>query len=52
MMSIAWMLSLTLVVFAEKVFPHGARISAAVGLGLIALGLLIASGTLQLPWRA
>jgi predicted metal-binding membrane protein len=52
MMSIAWMLSLTLMVFAEKVFPHGARISAAVGLGLIALGLLIASGTLQLPCRA
>ena len=35
MMSIAWMLSLTLVVFAEKVFPHGVRTSpAAVGLGL------------------
>ena len=52
MMSIAWMLSLTLVVFAEKVFPYGVRISAAVGMALIAVGLLIASGTLQLPWRA
>ena len=52
MMSIAWMLSLTLVVFAEKVFPYGVRISAAVGLALIAIGLLIASGALQLPWRA
>jgi len=52
MMSIAWMLSLTLVVFAEKVIPFGLRISAAVGLALIALGLLIASGALQLPWRA
>ena len=38
MMSIAWMLSLTLVVFAEKVFPFGTRISAAVGLALVALG--------------
>jgi predicted metal-binding membrane protein len=52
MMSIAWMLSLTLVVFAEKVFPYGMRISAAVGVALIAIGLLIASGALQLPWRA
>lgn len=49
MMSIAWMLSLTLLVFAEKVFPYGVRISAAVGLALIAIGLLIASGALQLP---
>ena len=52
MMSIAWMLSLTLVVFAEKVFPYGVRISGAVGVALIAIGLLIASGALQLPWRA
>ena len=52
MMSIAWMLSLTLLVFAEKVFPYGVRISAAVGVALIAIGLLIASGALQLPWRA
>ena len=52
MMSIAWMLSLTLVVFAEKVFPYGVRISAAVGVALIVIGLLIASGALQLPWRA
>ena len=52
MMSIAWMLSLTLVVFAEKVIPFGLRISAAVGLALIVLGSLIASGALQLSWRA
>jgi predicted metal-binding membrane protein len=52
MMSIAWMLSLTVVVFAEKVFPYGRRISDAVGLALIALGLLVASGALQLPGHA
>jgi predicted metal-binding membrane protein len=52
MISIAWMLSLTLVVFAEKVLPYGVRISAAVGVALIAIGLPIASGALQLPWRA
>jgi predicted metal-binding membrane protein len=52
MISIAWMLSLTLVVFAEKVLPYGVRISAAVGVALVAIGLLIASGALQLPSRA
>jgi predicted metal-binding membrane protein len=52
MMSIAWMLSLTVVVFAEKVFPYGRRISTAVGVALIGLGLLFASGALQLPGRA
>jgi len=52
MMSIAWMLSLTLVVFVEKIFPYWARMSAAVWVVLIALGLLIASGALQLPSRA
>jgi predicted metal-binding membrane protein len=33
MMGIAWMLPLTLVVFAEKVLPHAFRISVAVGVG-------------------
>jgi predicted metal-binding membrane protein len=36
-MNIAWMVPITLVVFAEKVLPHGPRISALVALGLIAL---------------
>jgi predicted metal-binding membrane protein len=42
LMSIAWMLLLTLVVFAEKVFPHGTRISTGVGLACIAIGVLAA----------
>ena len=42
MMSLAWMLLLTLVVFVEKVFPHGQRVSAAVGVVLILLGLVVA----------
>jgi predicted metal-binding membrane protein len=41
-MSLAWMLLLTLVVFAEKVFPHGRRVSAAIGFALIAFGLIVA----------
>ena len=48
MMSIAWMLLITLVVFAEKMLPHGPRISVAVALGLIALGLLVGTGAVQL----
>ena len=52
MMSITLMLLLTLVIFAEKVLPHGFRTSAAVAVVLIALGLLVASGAVQLPWHA
>ena len=52
MISIAWMLLLTLVVFAEKVLPHGERTSVAVGLGLITLGLVVAGTALQLPGHA
>jgi predicted metal-binding membrane protein len=48
MTSIAWMLAMTLVVFAEKVLRHGLRISVVVALGLIALGLLVGSGAIQL----
>jgi len=48
MMSIAGMLLMTLVVFAEKALPHGPRISVAVALGLIALGLLVGTGAVQL----
>jgi predicted metal-binding membrane protein len=48
MMNVAWMLLMTLVVFAEKALPHGPRISVAVALGLIALGLLVGTGAVQL----
>jgi predicted metal-binding membrane protein len=48
-MSLAWMLLLTLVVFAEKVLPHGPRTSAAVGVAFIALGVTVASGAISMP---
>jgi len=51
-MSLAWMLLLTLVVFAEKVLPHGRRTSAIVGAAFIALGLLVASGAVSLSGHA
>ena len=45
-MSLAWMLVLTLVVFAEKVFPHGQRASATIGVALIVLGVVVAGSIL------
>jgi predicted metal-binding membrane protein len=51
-MSLAWMLALTLVVFAEKVLPVGARAVVAGGVALIVLGPLVASGATALPWSA
>ena len=38
-MSVAWMLLLTLLVFVEKLFPQGERISAAIGVAFVGLGL-------------
>lgn len=51
-MSLAWMLLLTLVVFVEKMLPQGRRPGAAIGIGLITLGILVASGTGSMPWLA
>ena len=45
-MSLTWMLALTLVVFAEKVFPHGHRVSAIIGFTLLALGLMVGGSIL------
>lgn len=50
MMSLAWMLLLTLVVFVEKALPHGRRAAAAVGIALVVLGALVASGAVPLLW--
>jgi hypothetical protein len=40
------MLLLTQIVFVEKVLPKGQRISAAIGVWFVALGLAIAGGNL------
>jgi len=50
-MSLAWMLLLTLVVFAEKVLPGGRRVSIVTGGVLLLLGILVASNTIGMPWR-
>ena len=51
-MSLAWMLLLTLLVFIEKVLPQGRRAAPVIGFALIILGLMVASGALRMPWSA
>ncbi|MDP9358757.1 MAG: DUF2182 domain-containing protein [Chloroflexota bacterium] len=51
-MSLAWMLLLTLVVFAEKVLPIGRGTSRAVGAAFLVFGVLVASGATAMPWMA
>ena len=51
-MSLAWMLLLTLVVFVEKAVPRGERAGLAVGAVLAALGVLVAAGATGMPWLA
>jgi predicted metal-binding membrane protein len=51
-MSLAWMLLLTLVVFAEKVLPGGQRTSQVVGVAFLILGVVVAGGVLRFPWMA
>jgi predicted metal-binding membrane protein len=49
-MSLAWMLLLTLLVFVEKVLPHGWRAAPVIGVALMVLGLMVASGAVPMPW--
>ncbi len=44
-MSLAWMLALTLVIFAEKVLPQARFTSSAVGVALVVLGLAVSVST-------
>jgi predicted metal-binding membrane protein len=50
-MSLAWMLLLTLVIFAEKMLPGGRRVSIVTGGTLLMMGILVASNTIGMPWR-
>ena len=49
-MSLAWMLLLTLFVFIEKVLTRGPRAEAAIGVALIALGIMVGVGTVPMHW--
>ncbi len=49
-MSMAWMLLLTLVVFVEKMLPPSRHFEAATGIVLLCLGVAVASGAVGMPW--
>ncbi|RUW25809.1 DUF2182 domain-containing protein [Mesorhizobium sp. M4B.F.Ca.ET.215.01.1.1] len=49
-MSLAWMLLLTLVVFVEKLLPRGRRFEGSVGVALVALGIVLSLGAIDMPW--
>jgi predicted metal-binding membrane protein len=49
-MSLAWMLVLTVVIFAEKVLPFGPRAAQVVGVGFLVFGLAVASRVVAFPW--
>lgn len=49
-MSIAWMLLLTLVVFVEKLPPRVRRFEGSLGVALVALGIVVSLGAIDMPW--
>jgi predicted metal-binding membrane protein len=48
-MSLAWMLLLTLLIFIEKVLPQGHISSVVIGFLFLSLGLAVASGVVSMP---
>jgi predicted metal-binding membrane protein len=51
-MSVAWMLLLTLAVFVEKLLPRGSRFAGALGIVLMALGIVVSLGVIEMPWMS
>ncbi|WP_367185923.1 DUF2182 domain-containing protein [Mesorhizobium escarrei] len=51
-MSVAWMLLLTLVVFVEKLLQRSRRFEGALGIALIALGIVVSFGAIEKPWMS
>ena len=49
-MSVAWMLLLTLAVFVEKLLPRGRRFEGSLGVALVALGIVVSLGAIEMPW--
>lgn len=49
-MSIFWMAVVAGVIFAQKVLPFGMRLPRAVGVALVALGILVALAPSSVPW--
>ena len=44
------MLLLTLVVFVEKLLAPGRRFEGALGILLVALGIVVSLGAVEMPW--
>ena len=51
-MSVAWMLLLTFVVFLEKVVSTGTWGPRAIGLTFVLLGIVVAAAQIDMPWVA
>ena len=49
-MSVAWMLLLTLIVFVEKLIQRGRRFEGALGIALVVLGIIVSLGAIDMPW--
>ena len=49
-MSLAWMLLLTLIVFIEKLLPRGRRFEGSLGFALLALGIVVSLGAVDISW--
>jgi predicted metal-binding membrane protein len=48
-MSLFWMVAIAAVIFVEKVLPNGSRLTRAVGIGLVVLGLWVAVSPASVP---
>ena len=48
-MSLAWMAVVAAVIFAEKVLPQGRRLTRAVAVGLVVLGIGVAAAPRSVP---
>jgi predicted metal-binding membrane protein len=48
-MSLFWMAVVAGVIFAEKVLPHGLRLSRGVALALVVLGIWVAGSPSSVP---
>ena len=49
LMSVAWMLMLTLLIFVEKILPHSRISSMIIGFLFVGLGLAVGSGSIPMP---
>src|ERR671934_1322896 len=49
-MSLVWMAVIAAVIFAEKVFPYGMRLTRIVAIAFVAFGIWVAAAPSSVPW--